>query len=669
MNHPRMSPSHGGRSRDEGRPEAARSGGALPRVTSAYNFAPLARQVVLPHWQDRVSHDLPLEEGLSAELVVQLEAHTPLLVGAERAGSGPQHPVEFFAHPDGTPAVPGSALRGLLRNVLEIASFSRLQLLDDRLLSMRDLYSKEYTSRFVKRAEQGGYAAASRAGWLRFDGDRKQWVIHECEVGRIEQSELDWAKSALEPGKTLHQRLVEAWEAAGRGKDKDAQRFARLKYEAVEGKVAFTFYGDRTPQPYRHQQGKLELHYRKLRLKNDCPDKVPGYLVLTGQPGRLDRSIDPKQHQSGTKHMEFVFIHDPAKTQQHVVESEVMRGFLSIYEHSSDLEYLQSPASPHAKRGVPVFFLTEPDAKTRQTRVASLGLSQMYRLPAASSLGTIAARQQAPRPQAGMRLDFAETLFGYATETDSLKGRLSCGDLRLTGTERGDALLAEPRFMAETVLGQPKPGFYPNYLQQPGADARGDVAGEQVTPLSPNAALRGWKRYPVRPLAEVKLQPPPGPGQAVNTRLRPLKPGVRFEGVLRLHNVMPEELGALVWALEWGGQPELRHALGLGKSFGLGQVSLKVVRASIRSNDPGREALTPEACRRRFERYMEEQVPGWIRSPSMTELLAMADPRLPQANRTTLAPLKLEMQGANGFAEVKKRNQRAALLPYSKLKA
>jgi len=37
-------------------------------ITSAYNFVPLQSAVVQPEWQDRSSQDVPLREGLCAEL-------------------------------------------------------------------------------------------------------------------------------------------------------------------------------------------------------------------------------------------------------------------------------------------------------------------------------------------------------------------------------------------------------------------------------------------------------------------------------------------------------------------------------------------------------------------------------------------------------------------------
>lgn len=40
------------------------------QITAAYNFVPLADKVVYPEWQDLVSHDLPLQDGLCAELEV-----------------------------------------------------------------------------------------------------------------------------------------------------------------------------------------------------------------------------------------------------------------------------------------------------------------------------------------------------------------------------------------------------------------------------------------------------------------------------------------------------------------------------------------------------------------------------------------------------------------------
>ena len=39
----------------------------MERINAPYNFVPLSDTVVIPEWGDKVSHDLPFRDGISAE--------------------------------------------------------------------------------------------------------------------------------------------------------------------------------------------------------------------------------------------------------------------------------------------------------------------------------------------------------------------------------------------------------------------------------------------------------------------------------------------------------------------------------------------------------------------------------------------------------------------------
>lgn len=98
-------------------------------ITASYNFVPLSSWVHIPEWAAAVSHDLPFEDGLCGELSIEIIAETPILIGSEKAaGSGAVHPCRL---PDGAYAIPGASLKGMIRNVLEIAAFGRMRAVDD----------------------------------------------------------------------------------------------------------------------------------------------------------------------------------------------------------------------------------------------------------------------------------------------------------------------------------------------------------------------------------------------------------------------------------------------------------------------------------------------------------------------------------------------------------
>ena len=54
----------------------------MSNVKSTYNFvpAPTEDQVYKPEWADKVSHDIPFEDGESGEIELTITAETPIFI-------------------------------------------------------------------------------------------------------------------------------------------------------------------------------------------------------------------------------------------------------------------------------------------------------------------------------------------------------------------------------------------------------------------------------------------------------------------------------------------------------------------------------------------------------------------------------------------------------------
>ena len=641
-------------------------------ITSAYNFVPLASKVVCPDWAPQVSHDLPLPEGVCAEIRVRWTNHTPLLVGSGLDGQDLNRDgvqcVRPFQHPDGIHALPGSSLRGMLRNVIEIASFSRMNLVDDTDLSIRDFTSIEndYMQRLVTDGASDpkvGAGPKAHSAWLWLDG--MDWRIKKVESCRVQQSDLLQAYFKHNPS---------LW----RTDDPEWRPSAREKYEALwscptaagqRGLLRCWYKVDRSQTirehpPKGNRKKSIYLRYRLVTMlwpslhstgEPPIPGATAGVLVVTGQPGP-------------SKHMEFVFEPPPDREANSlVVDKAVFNRFQRV--HGSPDGDWKSLWEARALRGeaVPVFVLHDP----KTAKISNIGLAQMMRLPGEHSVGQML--QAHYKEVEG--LDFATTLFGRVADSpnDTLRSRVAFGDARLTS--RLEANVPAP---SVTVLGQPKPGFYPNYLVQDQVNGK-LTSNTYNTMLSSSPRLRGWKRYPVRKKKEVAVVVPPHDASAkLKVELHPLGQA-NFESTIRLHNVKPQELGAVLWALTWGGGSHLhlRHALGMGKSFGYGQVQATVIVLDVRPNArPGgqRNGADDRPLNARvgdyidnFTGFMSDQVPEWKSCAEMKELLAMANPDLPQAKKSNLKPLTLTVgpNNTNEFTEAKKGGW--VLPPYSAL--
>lgn len=97
-------------------------------VKAPFRFARINRWIYEPAWAELVSHDVPFADGLSGKAEVEITARSSILVGGDRrkATAGKAGEVRPFQLPDKTYAIPGSALQGMTRAILEIASFGRL---------------------------------------------------------------------------------------------------------------------------------------------------------------------------------------------------------------------------------------------------------------------------------------------------------------------------------------------------------------------------------------------------------------------------------------------------------------------------------------------------------------------------------------------------------------
>ena len=604
---------------------------APPRCIDApYNFVPLSEHVLEPEWGALVSQDLPFSDGLSGTVAFTITAHSPILVGGEqekRKGEvGQKH---FFSLLDSRFAIPGSSLRGMIRNVLEIASFGAMRRVDDQWLAVRDL--TESAKPFYR-----DYLADVRAGWLRYDDTNRRWVLRPCQYARIRFEEL--AKKLCGNSRWLWNR------------SKTSER--RRNWVGPTRPLDWTFTVSRDRERRRaHFAGEGDA------------GSVKGTIVFTGNTGVRDKFKRKKA--------EFVFF--DADDHDKVVDDKVMAAFFAVHEKSEDWKFWKGEIARGER--VPVFWLEREGEPWR------IGLAMMFRLAHEETVHQL-LRRVSERHTADPVLDLPTLLFGDAADDTSagsrgLKGR-AWFDFAVAAPariEQKDGKVrfepVEPKGTEETVLSVPKPSYYPNYVRQPTDDGirlRGNVyatytslAGNRLEKEVREPRIRGWKRYPARPKNDVRVPAPPeGVSEDVKVQLHPLPKGTRFQGRLRFHNLRPVELGALLWALTWGGDANRRHGLGMGKPFGFGQVTIELGDHEFLPNGPGRETRNITDYIAAFTGYMD----GWCRktlgsswrdTEQMRHLLAMADPderpaagsldymRLPdfqqaKRNRLVLAP-------------------------------
>ena len=155
---------------------------------SPYAFVPVSEHVIFPDWANRVSQDIPFSNGQDGELKLTITALSPLFIrdGGKPDRANPQNKADnFFQTADGTFCIPGSSLKGMLRNVLEIASFSKMSRVSDRRYAIRDLNLKKYISQFVNT----NLSSKVQAGLL--DVSSHDWKIYPCDYALWDRLKFD----------------------------------------------------------------------------------------------------------------------------------------------------------------------------------------------------------------------------------------------------------------------------------------------------------------------------------------------------------------------------------------------------------------------------------------------------------------------------------------------
>ena len=524
-------------------------------------------------------------------------------------------------------------------------------MVDDQRVGVRDLNPSariDYGKVVTRGEYKTGYEPLTQAGFLSIQSGR--YHLRQCKFARIDHRDLD----LLAPGFRLGAKsLANTPDQHKRGAQQIEELFSLKRGEVNE----VSLWVQDQHQKHEHSQPLL---YRRASpdeksatqvLRRDRANETAhvslhtGQLVFTGLPSKR-------------KHMEF-FFYDPEHSRTEL-DAGVFRAFIAVHEEQEKESETWKWRKEALFRGeeIPVFWLPGKNGEPAQ-----IGLAMMFKLAADNSVHDLLNNTNVDHTNIGL-LDLPTRIFGQVAKlnasdetatTDGFRTRVSFGWAEMTS--------GKPTSQEFNVTAaRPKPSYVPSYIRQ--KDFRDDKGNRLLSWKVPRYGkvdkdvdaqyrsymdwkgqkeqLRGWKRYPARP---AKGNMPAAGGDSASV-LHPIMGSdanpLIFEGCIRYHNLHPIELGALLWALTWGAKAELRHALGMGKPYGWGQVSI----------EPKIDDLL--TVLRPFIDAMENAVPGWADSPQIKQLSAMADPKVGKENEAILRQMTLDPQGGeNQFKDAK----------------
>lgn len=162
-------------------------------LTSPYNFVPLNSKVYIPDWYGLVSQDIPFEDGEDGYIELTWHNDSPLFIRNE--GKDKSDPM--YVDDNGTRRyfIPGSSIKGMLRNVLSILAFGKMEAGEqyhDRFFGHREIGSgaTEHTNYLEKMSQ-------AKCGWLEMDKQSKDgndhYLLYPCD-GDLSQVYIDESK-------------------------------------------------------------------------------------------------------------------------------------------------------------------------------------------------------------------------------------------------------------------------------------------------------------------------------------------------------------------------------------------------------------------------------------------------------------------------------------------
>lgn len=499
-----------------------RSGTPARRDARApFNFVPYdPERVALWEEDDRPDP----AEALSGRITCTLDALTPLLVAGQKGQMQDNDVPRTFYEVDGTPVVPASSLKGMVRQVLEVMSFGKLAPVSPGQIYRRNVSDDSYKCEMED----------VRAGFLERHGAEAR--IYPARFARVHYNTLSRALN----GRSKLFGALGSSSGRKRARSRLQNYFAGPKTDEwmkVAGSHRVSFAAGRG--------GLCEDDPYVERLSPD-PQKEQhqGVVVFTGH--------------FPTKKKDYVFF-DPDADPMRVPDEVYDRFREQMTEPQEDLRKVYEKTK---RNRIPVFWL--PDG---EGGVAEIGLARMFRLHCRHCPRELAEAGEGGR-------DFCERLFGYADSDGSLRGRIRFSPAR---PEPGTIHERQAPFRAITA--GPSASCVSLYLKQDGARARRSGRGRNMNLITydfHHPELRGRKFYWHKVAEEPDLN---NVSEEMQCDYFPLQEDARFHFSIDFEDLSRPELGGLLQALTLAG--DKAHKLGLGKPFGLGSVTVEIERSEF----------------------------------------------------------------------------------------
>lgn len=578
----------------------------MPNIKSPFNFVPVSEKVYFPDWSEQISYDVPFSDGISGTIHLHITTHTPTFVrnGHTKEDAEKKYPTyNSFSKIANRYFIPATSIKGEVRNILEILSFSKMDIDRSSLFAQREW---DNTKLYTLKTNQ----SEVRCGWLRRKGNDYE-IINCGKPYRISHKRIDEFI-----GENVMENLFSERNGINLNEKKEEKdpKTAIFKYELMKKKGI-----DLTNLSFEIDEEACNSYNTRRVLVSDN-GTIEGTIVLTGQPDRwAERNIPAITRPKG-KYYEFVFANNEEVIngkKAYDVSKETFDHYKFIYQDSAEWQRIK--VDIETKQGVPVFFRVEDN------KIKDFGMAFLYKLPYEKSPFEVL-----PKAHKIETPDLAQCIFGYTSKNKSLKGRVQFGHAFSNDAQSDKDITL--------TLNTPKASYYPIYIQQEG---RNGIVTRYET--YNDGKLSGWKRYHIRKKTWEKAMN----SEKLDTIIHPVKKGSTFHGNISFHNLRPVELGALLSALTFHGTSGCYHSIGQGKPYGFGKVTYNIELDCDNNNNELEYYMSS------FE-YTMGQHTSWIGSEQVTTLLTIA---ANEVEGTPFEYMTMEMGGTNEFILAKSNNE------------
>lgn len=555
----------------------------IKSANAPYNFVPLNRSIVIA--DPLPKHDKYYNENserYTGYIDCIIRTETPVFIGSsitidefgkQKESAENKFKKSDFFSPGGQLRIPGSSLRGMVRNLVEIVSWSRFGFFEDKNLYYRSFadtsslgieYNKNINPVDEKSGKasykiSAGYIVKKGVKYCIYPAKEKQYDrISTDEASKLiknsgqSYSEFDYYEVDNDQHIVVSGHMLDKKDWIINKIDKDTEKEIEIPEIDIES--------------YRNDVTRGDKVYNLLdKCENDpivpCfyftwTDKNEKKRVSFGHTGLFriayEKSIGDHLPAIHHEHLKYLFTWDNISKE----EGDKIRMFL---KDELEIGWAKTATISKSDNNRTIIISTNKNSAeiTIDKNIAKLISNNeiIYRFTVKKENGKLCIYDD--------KLDFAHAIFGANTEkTENIfAGRVSFEDAYLVNPDKNPVMNE-----SSVTLLEPKPTSFQLYLEQDSNDL------EELKHYNSETRIRGNKFY-WHKSKDNWHKNKSGKNENVITKIKPVKPKTLFEFRIRYENLSKNELGALLFVLKL---PDgCAHKIGMGKPLGLGSVFIE----------------------------------------------------------------------------------------------